>query len=395
MRANRILLAAVLSLAAAGCGGAGQAGEDSSEDVLVDAGTGSGGKTVGAGGGAAGGAGRAGAPGTGGKSGTGGAPGAGGSPGKGGSVNAGGWTDISPSGGKASGVVVNRLTGDVLVDSNGAGVFKSTDQGATYTRVDDGTVSGIAVIGPGFDVDQDNPTRAAVWSLDGDAGWTSDGSTWTKMAPMGRNWDFGGTDWATPDPKTMIGALHESGGGVYLSTDGSASWDKLSITVLASGGGWPPPAYAMVGVMDASTLVYSNGAGIYRSTDTGSSFTKVSDYKPQTRVPVLFKGVFYLGGSQGLMVSKDKGATWQMQGSAVNMWVGPLFGADENSMVVESNKTVSKTVDGGTTWTKVADLPADTKYDPQVWGGCAWDPINDVIYIAACDTPALKYQLAR
>jgi photosystem II stability/assembly factor-like uncharacterized protein len=191
----------------------------------------------------------------------------------------------------------------------------------------------------------------------------------------------------------MIGALHESSGAVYVSKDGAASWNKLSITVLASGGGWPVPAFAMVGVIDSTTLVYSNGAGIYRSTDTGATFTQVSPLKPQTRVPVLFDGGVYLGGPQGLIVSTDKGATWALQGTQQFMWVGPFFGADAKSMVVSDSKAIYKTLDAGTTWTKVADRPTDATYDTEVWGGVAWDPINDIIYAAATAKPLLKMQL--
>lgn len=232
----------------------------------------------------------------------------------------------------------------------------------------------------------------AAWSLDGSAGWT-DGTAWKKMAPMGRNWDFGGTDWSSATPKTMIGALHESGGQVYVSKDGAVTWSKLSITVLASGGGWPVPAFAMVGVIDATTLVYSNGAGIYRSTDTGASFALVSPLKPQTRVPVVFKGSVYLGGTQGLIVSADKGATWQLQGAQRFMWVGPYFGADEKSMVVADSKSIYETNDAGTTWTKIASLPSDAKYDTEVWGGVAWDPINNIVYAATTGLPLMKMKL--
>jgi photosystem II stability/assembly factor-like uncharacterized protein len=191
----------------------------------------------------------------------------------------------------------------------------------------------------------------------------------------------------------MIGALHESSGAVYVSKDSGASWNKLSITVHASGAGFPPPAFAMVGVMDATTLIYGNGDGIYRSTDTGANFTKVSDLNTQTRVPVLFNGVFYLGGDKGLVVSTDKGATWKAQGAELQMWVGPFFGADEKSMVIANDMGVYKTTDGGTTWNKVAALPSDSQYGPRVFGGYAWDPKADILYAGGLDRSVLKLAL--
>jgi hypothetical protein len=192
----------------------------------------------------------------------------------------------------------------------------------------------------------------------------------------------------------MIVTRHEAAGEVYLSTDGALSWDLMSIKVYASMGTVPPPEFAMVGVMDSMTLVYSdgNGDGIYRSSNLGQSFTKVSELNPRTRVPVLFKGRFYLGGD-GLIVSQDKGLTWEPQGSAIEIWVGPYFGADESQMMMANNEGVYLTSDAGETWNKVASIPPDFKYDPQVWGSFAWDPKSGILYAAAVGKPLLKLTL--
>lgn len=373
------------ALATMGCGGdsKGATPKDTPDGGASGGNTGAGGASSGSGGAAS----------VAGAKGSGGAQQAAGGASPGGAANS-SWVDSSPpsANGDCSGVVVNRLTGQVLTDVTNGGIWKSTNQGGDWVRVDDGVVGGLVVLGPGFDVDQDDPTRVAAWSLDGTGGWTTDGTTWNTMATIGRNWDFGATDWATPTPKTMMVTRHESGGEVYLSTDGAATWTLMSIKVFASMGTVPPPEFAMVGVMDASTLIYSDGAGIFRSTNMGTSFMKVSDLKPRTRIPVLFRGVFYLGGD-GLMISKDKGATWQPQGSNLQMWVGPYFGADENSMMVANSDGVYLTSDAGENWTKVAAIPTDSKYDPRVWGGYAWDPVGQILYTAAVGKPLLKLKL--
>ena len=139
--------------------------------------------------------------------------------------------------GGCSGVCVNRFTGDVVIKIIGWGMWRSTDKGATLVRIDNNTVSGRCETGWGVQVDQNDPRRMAVFSLDGDAGYTSDGITWKKMAGIGRNWDFGSVDWGAADARVMITALHESGGQVYKTTDGAVTWTKLPIVVVASGGG--------------------------------------------------------------------------------------------------------------------------------------------------------------
>src|SRR6185369_2472583 len=93
------------------------------------------------------------------------------------------WTDVSTAqittlGGMAaqsypggcSGTVVNRLTGDVAIKIIGFGIWKSSDSGATWTRIDQNKIDmggGRCENGWGFQVDQDNPTRMAVFTLDG------------------------------------------------------------------------------------------------------------------------------------------------------------------------------------------------------------------------------------
>lgn len=287
---------------------------------------------------------------------------------------------------------MNRLTGDVYVQVLNQGMWKSSDKGATWSRVDGGTVGGLAVMGPAIDIDQDNPSRLAVWSLDGNAAWT-DGTAWRTMASQGRNWDFGATDWATPAPQTMIAAKHEANGEVYLSTDGARSWKLLAITVVASGS-WPPPPFAMVGVMDAKTLIYGNGDGIYRSSDTGLTFQRVADFNVQTRVPVLFKGVFYLGGANGLIRSADKGASWQRQGSPLDMWLGPFFGSDENHIAAVTLSGIYLSNNAGASWSKAADLPStEVNFSPQIRAGYAWDPVNRRLYAGEVERSCMVLQL--
>lgn len=309
------------------------------------------------------------------------------------------WTDISsamvanltnsgvklPWPGGCSGVVVNRLNGDVVIKVVGEGLWRSSDHGATWKRIDNSTVSGRDETGWATTVDQNDPRRMASFSLDGLAGWTTNGTEWKSFSNNGRNWDFGSVDWATPAPKTILAAKHETSplGEVDLSTDGGVTWKKLEIRLAGK-----PNAISMLGVIDATTFVYCNSKGIHRSSDSGMTWTQVSEANPQTRIPVLFDGAHYLGTTNGLLVSKDKGATWQRQGSRVNIWLGPYFGADERQMSVVGTDGVHVTTNAGKTWTRVAALTPKNQsqgfsFSPN-WFGCyAWDPVNRIVYASA------------
>jgi hypothetical protein len=307
------------------------------------------------------------------------------------------WTDVTSSffapmnfnpASCTGGPRVDRLTGDAIIGVCYYGLWKSTDKGATWTILENKLNSGGFEFSEAFDVDQNNPKRMGCFSVHGTGAWTSDGKTWIPVMP---NLDLGSVDWSSSSPKTIMVSQHESGGAVWLSTDGAATWKKLSIAVSLTGGG-ANELTSMLGVLDSVTLVYCNGSGIYRSTNAGADWTKVSNLNPQTKAPILFSGVYYLGTSAGLLVSNDKGATWQPQGTSLNIDRGPLFGADENTMVVQTNSAVYKTTNKGSTWSRIAGFPPS--FNATHYGGIAWDPINDILYGIPAYNATYKLQLS-
>ena len=295
--------------------------------------------------------------------------------------------------GGCSGVVVNRTNGDVIIKVVGLGLWRNADPGTNWWRIDDGMIAGRDETGWATSVDANAPNRIASFSLDGAAGWTSDGVNWKRFTSLGRNWDYGSVDWSVAEPKTIIAAKHETTppGEVYLSTNGGAVWKRLSIH-LNEARGRP----SMIGALSSSVLIYSIGEGIRRSTDGGETWTKVSEAIPQTRIPVLFRGAHYLGTTNGLIVSRDLGATWQTPGGAVNIWLGPFFGHGEKEMVVVGREGIFQSRNGGESWKRVAALKPSGRgfqFTPN-WFGCyAWDPTHNSIYASAMGNPVYRLDL--
>ena len=317
------------------------------------------------------------------------------------------WTDVSSgllarltnSGAKpdwpggCSGVVVDRTNGAVTIKVVGLGLWRSSDRGTNWQRIDGDAISGRDETGWATSVDPNVPARVASFSLDGSAGWTTDGLHWKRFTSLGRNWDFGSVDWSSTVPTTIIAAKHETTppGEVYVTTDGGVAWRRLSIYLNGN-----RDRISMVGALDATTFIYSNGDGIHRSTDSGITWTNVSSATPQTGVPVLFRTVHYLGGTNGLLLSADRGASWQKHGATVNIWQGPFFGRDEKEMVVVGKDGVFMTKDAGATWKQVAGLKpreGGFVFSPN-WFGCyAWDPVNNLLYASAMGNPVFKIEL--
>jgi len=289
--------------------------------------------------------------------------------------------------GETAGVAVDPASGDVYMIVTGQGVWKSTDAGKSFTRVDGGKVGGRCETSFALNVDSGGQ-RLACFMLDGKCAWTGDsGKTWTAFADVGRNWDYAAVDWSAPAVKTIFAALHESGGQVMFSKDGGQTWDKLfkDAEFDKTGG---------LGILGEKTLVYTQkGKGIQRSTDAGQTWTRIADREPIGRLVCIRNLQAYWLAKEGLLVSADKGATWSVQGAAVEASIGPYFDPkNDKRMVVAGAKGIFQTIDGGETWKLTAQLPAGFEKLPKAgwFTNVAWDPVHDVFYVSHMGKPTYR-----
>lgn len=289
--------------------------------------------------------------------------------------------------GETAGVAVDPTTGDAYLIVAGLGIWKSTDVGESFTRVDGGKVGGRCETSFTLNVDQGGK-RLACFMLDGKCAWTGDaGQTWNSFKDVGRNWDYAAVDWSAGQVKTIFAALHESGGQVMFSGDGGQTWSKLfkEAEFDKSGG---------LGVFDERTLVYvQKGKGIQRSTDAGQTWTKTSDREPIGRLVTMSHGKAWWLAKEGLLVSGDKGITWMVQGTAVDASIGPLFDPkNEKRIVVAGTKGIYRSEDAGETWQLVSKLPSGFEKLPKAgwYTNVAWDPVHDVYYTSLMGKPTYR-----
>lgn len=251
--------------------------------------------------------------------------------------------------GGTAGVSVDRATGDISLIVPDQGVWRSQDKGKTFARIDGGNIGGRCETGYALNADPAGQ-RTAFFMLDGQSGMTLDnGRSWSVFAQHGRGWDFGVVDWSQKIPRDILAIHHESGQELHRSDDGGKSWQLLG------------KDYTAVGIFDAKAYVASKGNGILRSVDGGMTWTKVSDLTPTGRTLCVLKGVGYWIAQEGLLVSRDKGETWQAQGSRIEAAWGPFFGRDETeiALVGRRNKETGiwQTANAGKTWNLVAPFP--------------------------------------
>jgi photosystem II stability/assembly factor-like uncharacterized protein len=283
-------------------------------------------------------------------------------------------------GGDKCAIGVDRATGQLFVDV-GASVWMSSDQGKTFTRL------GLETTGPGpaicarsgwsLWIKPDGGRMAAFNSHVGNkpcSGCSADGGkTWKTIA---NNWEWG-----------VMGSDNDSilavGEGVSFSPDAGKTW-----TVLPD---LKRKELAGAGVFGPAELVVSHHDGrVERSVDAGKTWKEVAGNYACVGPLQVVKGVGYWLARKGdakakeycILTSKDKGATWQELCKLDDAFSGvPVFGKSEKDIFVATAKGVMATNDDGATWRLAAGYSDDMKKRGE--RHIAYDPINDVLYMAA------------
>ena len=211
-----------------------------------------------------------------------------------------------------------------------------------------------------------NPERGIYKTTDG-------GKTWSQALKI--NDDTGVSDIAMDpvSPDTLYAAAYErrrtpygfNGGGpdgaIYKTTDGGATWKKLTKGLPYENGDDTGRIGLDVYRKDPNivyALVQHEKGGIYRSEDKGETWKKMSDTNPrpsyysQVRVdPNNDLRIWALGAQ--MFYSEDGGKTFSTQrvhgihGDYHAMWIDP---ADSNHMITGSDGGIHWSYDAGKTW---------------------------------------------
>ncbi len=271
----------------------------------------------------------------------------------------------------------------------GAGVFKSTDAGATWSHIgladtrqigavivdpQDPNVVLVAAIGHAFGP---NTERGVFRTADG-------GKTWSRV--LYKDDRTGAIDLAA-DPhnaKIVYAALwqvrrqpwtFESGGpgsGLYRSSDGGLTWSQLT------GHGLPAGILGRIDVaispLDSKrvyAMIEAKEGGLYRSDDGGANWLRVSaDGRIRQRAWYFSKiyadtkaldTVYAL--NTGMLRSVDGGKTFDLvsatHGDHHGLWIDP---ENANTLINANDGGASVSLDGGKTWSTQDNQPTAQFY---------------------------------
>lgn len=270
----------------------------------------------------------------------------------------------------------------------GNGVYKSTDGGKSWSHMglDDTQSIGRVVIDP---TNPDVLYVAALghlWGPNPERGLfkTSDGGkTWNKVLFI--NDDTGVSDVAIDpqSPTTLYAAAYERrrtvwgfngggpGSGIYKSTDGGATWNKLTTDLPAGDSGRIGIAVYRKNPNIVYALIQNAEGGVFRSEDKGLTWKKMSSEDPR---PSYFSQIridpnndlrIWMGGVN-LYYSEDGGKTFNQQRARDvhsdfhGIWIDP---ENSNFMLVGCDGGIYESRDGGANWDHLNVMPLGQAYE--------------------------------
>ncbi|HUP23773.1 MAG TPA: glycosyl hydrolase [Thermoanaerobaculia bacterium] len=288
----------------------------------------------------------------------------------------------------------------------GDGVYRSLDGGKTWQHMGlrasehvsrilvdprDSNVVYVAAEGP-------------LWSTGGDRGVyksTDGGATWKQVLSIDADTGVASLELDPRDPDVLYAAAFQRrrtvwsylaggpGSGIHKSTDGAATWRKLT-------NGLPKKDMGKIGlavspidpdVVYATIEAHPDEQGFYRSADRGESWEKGSDYVSGGTGPHYYQEIYASPHRLDrvyqmdvfLNATDDGGKTFYQVGDAdkhTDNHAMAFVAADPDYLMVGSDGGLYESFDAGKTWKFVTNLPVTQVYKVALTEGF---PVYDVI----------------
>jgi uncharacterized protein (TIGR03437 family) len=274
-------------------------------------------------------------------------------------VSAGQWTLMGGViGGNNPTLVMSSHKGSLYVAVEEDGIFRSTDQGRTWSAVNTGIPeapfvgrSAYAFVVSGNDL---FVGAGGVYRLNSQGdGWVSvnNGLPTVFQIPLP-------VAALTVSGTTLFAAISSpafSGPKVYRSTNQGLNWEPAA-------GGFPPdPLNPQLASTDSTVLVTTDSQGIYRSTDQGRTWTAANaglgNFSSGIAELIAAGPDFYAAlSADGIYRSTDQGQSWtKVSDLRLDPFGFDKMEADGSNLLAISNSRVYLSTDQGGNWTLLSD----------------------------------------
>lgn len=258
----------------------------------------------------------------------------------------------------SQGLHVSAFKADTAwVGTDGGGIYRSTNRGATWTQLDGGLLSTF-----GFAVHV-SPVSHRVYDATGfgDQLWWSDdsGANWTKTSYLSNHSSERDIAFDPFDANRMYVAVY--GVGVFRSDDGGVTFFQPDS---GQAGLVNKNVRPVIALHDApGHLLVGTGSGVYESFDFGASWGPTGAMPPSTSIRSLDEatdgsGCWYAGtDSAGVYRSTNHGASWTNPNTGLgSLFVRSLLVDSSNGTTVfaGTDSGVYQSADHGVTWSATA-----------------------------------------
>lgn len=246
---------------------------------------------------------------------------------------------IRPDSGMAASVSVSVFAVDsymVFAGTSNDGVFRSTDDGSTWTQMNQGLtdlrIMSLATVGNNVLAGTDQGIFVS----------SNEGRNWTHVDSMGGSLNYV-VSFATKGSQVYASAY----GGIYVSADSGVNWVRVSNSPDPET--WWPPFLCISG----GNFIAGTARGIYLSTSGGTSWTHITSGVPDT-----ISYVFAVGGGRlyatwysHVYCSEDSGRTWSpINGGIPNLPYVFSFAAAGERLFAGTYSGVYTSIDNGASW---------------------------------------------
>ncbi len=227
--------------------------------------------------------------------------------------------DTTTGGAHIGKIVIHPSVTSTLLVASDFGLYRSTDGGASFALVQSGVATDVVI-----DPSSPSTMYAAVGNSFGAAvngvyKSTDTGATWTKLAGGFPTTGVGRISLAiaASSPSTIYATVQNSVTsallGIFKTADGGINWTLLSATgASCSTQCW----YDMVIAVDPTNAntIYFGGLSLFKSTNGGASFSSITDGIHIDQHTLVFlpgnANTVFAGNDGGIFKSTNGGATW-------------------------------------------------------------------------------------